>query len=73
MERALETICYVAVGLLAFAVVIDVIDDVALGNRWAGATAALVGLVTACLTALVTYRARRGGDGSGKTPRGEGA
>ncbi len=63
MDRPLAIICYATAALLIFGVVLDAIDDLAFGNRWAGATPALAGLATACLTALVTYRRRRNGGG----------
>lgn len=70
MERALETVAYTSVALLTLSVVVDAIDDMALGNLWPGVTTALVGLVTASLAALVAYRQRQR-NGNGEKPKGE--
>lgn len=65
MDGPLRAIAYGSIGLLALSVILDAIDDLALGGHWDGATTVLAGVVTASLTALVTYQAKRR-NGNGK-------
>lgn len=62
MEAPLRAIAYAGVILLMASVVVDCADDLLWGNRWEAPIALLAGIVTASLTALVTYRRRRNGN-----------
>lgn len=50
IEKALRNALYFEFGFLA----LDSLDDLFLGNKW-NALALLIGLITATLTALITY------------------
>ena len=58
MEKPLSLAIYASFVLLA----VDCIDDLFLGNRWV-ATALLVGLATASITAYSTYGRLKNGKG----------